>query len=207
MKKAPLDRSRRIFLQTVGTGVPTLTLMLRESDARAGALAGSDVEASPGKFTPVDLSGLFNSSATDFGPRDRAKGLSGDPTGDGLIRMPAGRQVLRGIPFQLGPEGIDKKSRVALSARKSLAAAPSVSIPLGKRARFICLAQFCDYDENETPPPDVEDVVEKIGQRLARAVLVYDNGEEKTVPLRRRFEVNSPSISSRSTRHRSPGGT
>ena len=189
MKKTPLDRSRRTFLQTVGTGVPTLSLMLRDGAALPGAPGN---EPPSGKFTPLDLSALFNTSAKEFGPRDRAKGMGGDSARDGLIRLLAGNQALRGIPFRLGPEGVDKKSWIAVSSRQGLGSA-SVSIPVGKRARFICLAQFCDWDENETPPP-VEDAMEKVGQRLADAVLVYDNGEEKTLPIRRRFEVNSPTI-------------
>jgi hypothetical protein len=41
MKKAPLDRSRRTFLQTVGTGVPTLSLMLRDG-ACTNAASGTE---------------------------------------------------------------------------------------------------------------------------------------------------------------------
>ncbi len=189
MKKSRLDRSRRTFLQAVGTGVPTLSLMLREGAAAGGP---PDTDSGSEKFTPLDLSALFNTSAGEFGPRDRAKGMGGDSQRDGLIRLPAGNLALRGIPFRLGPEGVDKKNWIALSARQGLGRA-SVSIPVGKRARFLCLAQFCDWDENETPPP-VEDVMEKVGQRLADAVLVYENGEEMGLPVRRRFEVNSPTI-------------
>ena len=187
MKKNPLDRSRRTFLQTVGTGVPTLSLMLRDGAALGGAPGD---KSGSGKFTPLDLSSQFNTSAKEFGPRDRAKGMGGESARDGLIRPLAGSQALRGIPFRLGPEGVDKKSWIALSSRQGLGST-SVSIPVGNRARFICLAQFCDWDENETPPP-VEDAMEKVGQHLADAVLVYDNGQEKTLPIRRRFEVNSP---------------
>jgi hypothetical protein len=112
---------------------------------------------------------------------------------DGLIRTPGGRQNFRGIPFWLGQEGVQNKSWVVLSRRPSPSATGSVLIPLEGRASFICLAQFCDWDESESPPP-AEDVVERVGQPLAEAVLVYEDGSERALPIRRRFEVNSPSI-------------
>ena len=39
-----------------------------------------------------------------------------------------------------------------------------------------------------------QDVTERVGQVLAEAVLVYGDGSEQRLPIRRRFEVNSPSI-------------
>jgi len=145
------------------------------------------------KFTPIDLSAFFNCSAQDFGPRERAKRLGGDSARDGLIRVPGGKQSLLGVPFWLGPEGVDRKSWLALGARPSAMARPAQTIPVGKKAGFVCLAAFCDWDPDETPPP-VEDAVEKVGQRLAEAVFVYDDATEQTLPIRRRFEVNSVSI-------------
>ncbi|MCZ6514288.1 MAG: hypothetical protein O6850_00310, partial [Acidobacteria bacterium] len=86
------DWSRRGFLQTVGAGVPTLTVMLGENAAGA-ASAPNDAAAASGKFTPLDLSAHFNSSAKDFGPRAHARRFSKD----GLIRAPGGNQNFRGI--------------------------------------------------------------------------------------------------------------
>jgi hypothetical protein len=145
------------------------------------------------KFTPIDLRPYFNTSSVDFGPREKAKGLTGESANDGLIRMPGNNQTFRGIPFRLGPEGIHHKSWLVLSASPRSKATPYVEIPLGHRANFICLAAFCDWDENETPPPR-DNVIERVGQRLADAVLLYEDGGEEIVPIRRRFEVNSPSI-------------
>jgi hypothetical protein len=58
-------------------------------------------------------------------------------------------------------------------------------------ASFICIAAFCDWEEPAGPEFDKD---EKIGQRLAQARLIYDDGSEQVLPVRRRFEVNPPSI-------------
>jgi hypothetical protein len=153
-------------LQTVGAGVPTLKLVLDGTSAGARDSAGPDLDFDPQKFTPIELVPHFNASPREFGPRERAKRLGGDPANDGLLRMPAGEQSLRGIPFRLGPEGIDQKCWLALSTRSSAWTVRSLEVPLQKSARFVCLAAFCDWDENETPPPG-EDVAERVGQHLA----------------------------------------
>jgi hypothetical protein len=159
----------------------------------ASGTEGSNDETTSAKFTPVDLTRYFNSSPRDFGPRERAKALKGDSANDGLIRTPAGKQYFQGIPFLLGPEGVERKSWIVLSARSSSWTTRSLEIPFQQQASFICLAAFCDWDEHETPTPS-EEVVEKVGQRLGEAVLVYEDAREHVFPLRRRFEVNSPSI-------------
>ena len=187
------DWSRRSFLQTVSAGVPTLTLVLNEAHGGTGPLPGPNAPSGPSaKFTPIDLSRIFNCSPKDFGPRDAAKELGSESARDGLVRMPASNQNLQGIPFQLGPEGLDKKAWAVLSTRPNPFSTSSLEIPLRAKANFLCLASFCDWDENETPPPNV-DVAEKVGQRLADGVLVYADGSEQVFPIRRRFEVSAPS--------------
>jgi hypothetical protein len=106
--------------------------------------------------------------------------------------MPTGQQRFRGIPFRLGREGAGEKSWIWLSTRTGKAVS-GVDIPLRDKAGFICFAQFCDWDPNEVPDLDT-DAVEQVGQRLADAVLVYSDGGEAPFPMRRRIEVNAPSI-------------
>ncbi|HOL73320.1 MAG TPA: hypothetical protein PKW45_17870, partial [Bryobacteraceae bacterium] len=157
--------------------------------AAAPSAPGAPFEA-PGKFSPLDLGSVFNASAQDFGANDRWRRLAGSQR-DGLVRTPSGRQNFQGIPFLLGGEGVATKNLVLLGARGSRA----VEVPAGgAKAGFLCLAAFCNWDENETPPLDT-DVAEKVGQLLARVVFVYENGASNPLPIRRRFEVNSPSIS------------
>lgn len=189
MASKTTNRSRREFLQTVGTSVPTLSLVMCEA---GGAVAGLP-PGPPAKFVPVDLTKFFNCSPKEFGPRPRAKELGGDSAQDGLVRMPAGHQNLQGIPFSLGPKGVEKKSWLHLSTKTGASAARALTIPLGKKASFVCLGAFCDWDPDETPPP-VEDAVEKVGQHLADLVFVFDDGTEHAQRMRRRFEVHSPSF-------------
>jgi hypothetical protein len=179
---------RRAFLQAVGGTATTLAALAPEAAAGQAAGASASTGASS-KFTPVDFGSHFNASPADFGPRSQAKGLGGD----GLIRPPAGNQQFRGIPFRLGPGEAQQKSWVVLSTRQAPWTAPRLEIPLGQKAGYLCLAQFCDWDENEWRPSGVDDI-ERVGQLLAEAVLIYDDGTEKALPIRRRFEVNAPSF-------------
>ncbi len=186
------DWTRRTFLQSVGAAVPTVKLMLSPAIPGAAGSGGWPNELDSIKFTPVDLGNHFTASPSDFGPRERAKGLSPESAQDGLIRTPAGKETFRGIPFLLGPEGVQKRSWVVLSKRKNAWVTESVEIPLNRKAGFICLAQFNDWDSNETPRPD-EEVEEKVGQHLANVVMNFEDGSQELQPIRRRFEVNSPS--------------
>jgi hypothetical protein len=192
-KEPSRDQTRRTFLQAVGAGVPTLTILLRGTTSESDGPSESSSEKAGQKFTPVDLQSYFNTSSVDFGPREKAKGLTGESGNDGLIRMPGGNQTFRGIPFRLGRQGIHDKSWLVLSTSPGSKATPNVEIPLAHRANFICLAAFCDWDGNETPPPR-DNVIERLGQLLADVILVYEDGLEEVIPIRRRFEVNSPSI-------------
>ncbi|PYV89468.1 MAG: hypothetical protein DMG05_13610 [Acidobacteria bacterium] len=174
----------------MGGAMPTLKLVLEGTAARANP----PLAENPEKFKPIDLAPHFTASSLDLGPREQAKELGGASAQDGLIRTPAGKQNFRGIPFWLGPEGTEKKNWVVLAKQNSPWSRQSLEIPLGQKAGFICLAGFCDWDSNESPSPN-EDVIEKVGQSLADAILIYEDGTEKILPIRRRFEVNAPSIS------------
>ncbi|HKT13415.1 MAG TPA: CehA/McbA family metallohydrolase [Terriglobia bacterium] len=183
--------SRREFLYRVGAGVPTLSVAL-EGAAAAQAGGGPAPADTNNKFTPLDLSSHFNASPRDFGPRDRArKFLGGEAEKDGLVRTLGGNRRLQGAPFRLGPEGIDPKCWVGLSTQSLGWAAPAVEIEVNRKAHYICVATFCDWDPNETPPPG-DIAIEKLGQELARCVLVYEDGSRHEAPIRRRFETNSP---------------
>lgn len=182
------DWTRRDFLRTGSVVVPTLKRMLAGDAAAPVGQDESGSPADPDKFAPVELSSYFNASSSDFGPRDRARDMGGPSKQDGLIHTPSGKQNFRGIPFLLGPEGSQAKSWILLSQR-----AETVDVVVGQKAGSICLAQFCDWDPNETPIAE-QDVYEQVGQRLADLVIVYDDGREETMPIRRRFEVNAPSV-------------
>jgi hypothetical protein len=182
----------------MGTVVPTVQLVSRAAAAAprdaavdSGGVAGLGIGS--GKFTTLDLTHFFNCSAEDFGPREKAKALVGYEGRPGLVRTPAGRQSLRGIPFLLGPGGWEQKGWAVLSTESRPWARRGIEIPLNQGANFLCLAAFCDWDENEDPPLG-KDLVEKRGQLLAQARMLHADGSEHTLPIRRGFEVEPPSI-------------
>ena len=188
------EQSRRDFLRAVGTGVPTLGLALDSPAVAFPQVSGAVSLPASQKFTPVDLGPYFNVTPAQFGPRAQARQFGRGSDRDDLIRTPAGQQSLRGIPFLLGPEGVEAKRWLLLSASSSSLGLRKTEIPLGRRASFLCLAAFCDWDPNEVPPTNAgPEHMEKVGQCLGHAVLVYEDGSEHSLPLRRRFEVNAPS--------------
>ena len=178
---------RRTFLKTIGAGAPTLHLMgLVDSAAPAGAS-----EAASSKFTPIDLGRHFTAGVEDFGSQERARRRGeGASFRDVSVRTPKGAQQFHGIPFLLGAAGAHEKSWLVLSAARAVWAARSVEIPLGSKAGYLCLAHFCDPDPNDSQAG--VDTIENVGQRLADCVLIYEDGSERSIPLRRRFEVNPP---------------
>ncbi len=114
--------------------------------------------------------------------------MGGDSAKDSLIRVPGGKRDLYGIPFVLGPEDLQSKAWVVLSAKSGPTAAAKVEIPLGLKAPFLCLASFCDFDQNEDPGPG-EDVFQRVGERLADLTLIYDDGGTNNLTVRRRDET------------------
>ncbi len=191
--KVKNNLTRRGFLKTVGVSVPTLKVLLSGTTASGGPDTDWSLLMKTGKFSPVDLSRYYSASPAEFGPRQLAKDLSGDSMQDGIIRTLGGKQNFRGMPFLLGKEGIHEKSWLVLSTSLDSWTRQSLDIPLGERVRFLCFAQFCDWDEGlldlpRAPAPSPE----KLGQVLAEVTLVYEDGKEKSLPIRRRFEANSP---------------
>jgi hypothetical protein len=159
---------RRSFLQA-GAGAPAVQFVRGGDEAR---------------FTTMPLGRVFNTSAREFGPRPWARNRPG--VTDNLIRTLGGLQTMRGVPFELGPGGVDLKTWVVLGG-----ATRRAEVEIGRTAGYLCLAQFCDWERVEFDAEDV-DAIEGIGNTLAEAVLVYDGGEVHRTPIRRRFEVGPP---------------
>jgi hypothetical protein len=192
--RPPNGWSRRAFLQATGGAVPTMSLMFESVASSPNSTVGPSQEESMDKFKPIDLASYFTAAPSDLGPRQQMKASDSPAVQDGLIRTPPGRQSFRGIPFLLGAEGAGQKNWIVLSHQKKPWIRQSLEIPLNQTARFVCIAGFCDWDENETPPPN-QDVAEKVGQSLAEAILIFADGTQTTSLIRRRFEVNSPTTS------------
>jgi hypothetical protein len=164
--------TKRTFLKTIGSSAPTLTMMFQGASTQAAA--------ADGKFTPIDCTAYFTAIPADFSEWQTSR--------DKPLRTPSGERTLRGIPFEFAPEG--SKCWFLLTRRPESRGSASAEIPISHKGRFVCLAHFCDRDENETAPADI-DAFEKVGQHLADAVLSYDDGGTHRHPIRRRFEVNS----------------
>src|SRR5262245_154904 len=183
--------TRRMFLKGLGAA-PTLTVIgERLAQDQVAPAAGA---VTP-KFTPLDLTPWFNTTVDEFGAR-RFRATSGaelELGAEGLARLPRGSQELRGIPFRLGPDGREARVWLSLCARSGGPGARSVEVPIDRTAHFICFAHFCDWESAATPLPTVDDV-ERLGEELADAVLVYTDGSEHRQPIRRRYEVQTPSF-------------
>lgn len=182
--------TRRTWIETLAARGATLRLILETMLATAAEAAP---ETNSTKFTAIDCARYFTASPADVGPRNQARRLWIQPSQDSLIHTPRGSQDFRGIPFAFAPQSNQQKAWIALSRRHSTWATPRVEFPIERRASYVCLAQFCDWDSNEGASASL-DAIERVGQHLADAILVYETGTERVLPIRRRFEVNSLSV-------------
>src|SRR5438093_430249 len=181
--------SRRQFLLATGGVVPTVSQVIGEGKEKSPTVPGYGREASE-KCTTIDLANYFNASAKKFGARTRPRLVGEEEARVGLVRVPGGKRSLRGIPFWLGSEDVEKKSWIVLSTQPGLLALKHVEIPLQRAAHYICLASFCDWDRNEAPLPG-QDAFEQVGQVLANVILIYEDGSQHILPIRRRYETSS----------------
>lgn len=185
------DWTRRAFLKNLSLGIPTVKLLLDEGGIPAWAEEDWPKGIDPAKFTPIDLNSHFTTAPADW------KGLAAGKTGvvspqDGLMHTPSGKQSFRGVPFSLGPEGGQQKCWVGVSDSKAPWLAKSFEIHVNQKASFICLAQFCNWNSDEVSR--VEDIQGHVGQKLAEFTLIFEDGNQEVLPIRRRFEVNAPSV-------------
>ncbi len=131
------------------------------------------------RFRTINLTRYFNAPAR-FGTRGRGA-VWHRSLADVNERLPRGRQEYWGIPFALGPKDLDKRGVIVLAPGKG-----PVTVPLSGTATYVCVAHFCNL-----PDPGADAAG---GERLAEYVLEYDDGSERVVPIRRRFEVNPFSV-------------
>ena len=91
---------------------------------------------------------------------------------------PLGKQIFRGLPFQIGKEVSPEPRRclIALGASDS-----SVAIELGKSAHRVIFAhRMLETNILEGDP---------VGLHVADYIFCFDDGEEISVPIRERFEI------------------
>jgi hypothetical protein len=130
--------------------------------------------------TPVDLRRQRNATDGELGSTLHPGYL------DAILRLPAGRQVFRGLPFQFAR---------ATTGRRWLLLDREVGVdmrPAGPVSHIV-IAHFCDAwrDRVDGRPPDLPiGWVTPVGQPLARYTVEPVSGRTVDVVVRRRFEVN-----------------
>ena len=180
------DVTRRDFLGSFATG--SALGLLSVSAPAAEAQSADRATLDPDKFSPIDLSRHYSASSVDFRLSNRPPELAPES-----LRTPVGPNRLRGIPFLFGDRRSGSKDWLAISQSDQPDARPEVEIPVGRRAAFVCFAHFCDWPSERGDNPD-PDRFEPVGEIVATVILVYEDGGEEVFPIRRRFEVNTPSI-------------
>lgn len=128
---------------------------------------------------PIDLTMSWN--ATDADVADRFHPSYGGSLG----RVPAGRQVFHGLPFDLGP---------VLGRRWLLLDRPTtIDLPAVGPVSHVVVAWFCDTwrdDDGIRPSGVAVGHVLPVGEELARYAVRDASRAARTGVVRRRFEVN-----------------
>ena len=108
--------------------------------------------------------------------------------GPALARLPSGRRVFHGLPFDLGPEAGTEAGRWIL-----VAAPLTIDLPEGGPASHVVVAHLCDAwrdDAGRRPAGLAVGHVVPVGEPLARYTVVERSGRETTRIVRRRFEID-----------------
>ena len=129
---------------------------------------------------PVSLDAARNATV------DRFAGRFHPAYGPALARLPAGRQVFHGLPFDLGPAG-HRRRWILLDGPQAIDLSP-----VGP-ARYLVIAHLCDTwrdDAGERPPGLALGHVVPVGEPLARYTVLDRSGARTRHEIRRRFEVN-----------------
>ncbi|MFI5199901.1 MAG: hypothetical protein ACHQXL_05965 [Candidatus Limnocylindrales bacterium] len=128
---------------------------------------------------PVDLESTRNATEREVVARFHPAYAGG------LARLPAGRQVFHGLPFELGPSDGRRWILVDRPVR--------VSVDGGGRASHVVIAHLADAwrdDDGRRPAGLALGHVVPVGEVLAAYTVVERSGRRTTRPIRRRFEVN-----------------
>lgn len=142
-------------------------------------------------FEPIDISPYCNAPSPEVDRLLRAEEIAS------MRLLPSGSRRLRGIPFELVAAG---------APHRWIWVSHPVSLPVQRAARYIVFAHACPLAADEpSGTPEIE-FMARAGEELARFVIVYGEGDEQTVTIRRRFEVsewtnNLPPVSFTSVGH------
>jgi hypothetical protein len=113
-------------------------------------------------YEVLDLSGSCNADASILGQNGR---------------IPTGRQIYHGLPFQIAGEG---GGNCVVAYGQGVRSEP-IAIPIGNAARSVIVAhRLLDSKIYEGDP---------VGRVCAEYVFQYDDGDSVVVPIRERFEI------------------
>lgn len=130
------------------------------------------------KFTPVNLEAKFND--------DRSQDGWHPAIGGRLSTLPSGKQIFRGIPFELGLQ--DGKRWLVMEDQTAPA-----TIAISGKASYILMAHFCDItlknNQNPQSPDNEIGFDTHLGVVVANYTLGYQDGSDYETPIRRRFEI------------------
>jgi hypothetical protein len=145
------------------------------------------------KFTPVDLSPYLNAGRDNAPLAPGARAPWQPVLGQVLPTMLAGEQTIWGVPFHIAPP-TGQPCWLALGA-----GADSVEISLGAAvtASYVLILHFCNSSQDEQvgrPRNPLQNHVMRPGEHLADYTLIYTDKSTHTQPIRRRFEINEPTV-------------
>ena len=140
-------------------------------------------------FTPLSLAAFCNAGTGNI---KITKGWlwpspAADPQDTVLKRLPVGKSLFWGIPFELGP--VETGKALVVVAKGAGKSVPSrVRIPVGRKAKRLLLAHVCAPAKGEYAS------LEGTGEKLGSYRLIYTDGSSASLSLRRRFEIHDAAI-------------
>jgi hypothetical protein len=172
---AALPLVTRAELEAEATALAT---QLAAQRAKARAASGDeDPPIDPARLTTVDLRSFVNRSFLDRVAGDGKGGWTDQGAGNSLDGVPFGRQVWRGIPFDLirSDENADRTCLVLASPRMPGGSTGALGIPIAARAGALHLLLAAAWSS-----PDKDAI---------QLVVHYAEGESRTLALRCGNEV------------------
>ena len=144
------------------------------------------------RFTSVSLNNTYTHSRSDSSPWE-------EPAAKAISILPGGSQKFWGVPFDLGSDGSNGPGLLIAGEAGSQDA---IVISVEGTATHLVFAQVCDSRARTTVAGQSSDYVNPAvtapGEHLADYVIVYADGYEARIPVRRRFEVNQVNVRSQS---------
>ncbi len=145
------------------------------------------------KFTPLDLGPYWNAGRSNAPLSPGGRSPWQQTIAQVMPTMLAGEQTIWGVPFHIGPaEG--RPCWLVMGAGMDSVELP---LPAGARASYVVILHFCNSSHDESiggPRNPLQNPVLRPGEHLANYTLVYADGTEQAQPIRRRFEINEPTV-------------